>query len=97
MARPRLRARFFVAPSGEVIERARDLVTAQRRAIFKRDKGRCVYCRRRVSLQRVPFDFGATVFSGAIDHVFPRARGGQNDDSNLALSCESCNASKGAS
>jgi 5-methylcytosine-specific restriction endonuclease McrA len=30
-----------------------------------------------------------------IDHIIPRASGGENDDNNLALSCHWCNMAKG--
>lgn len=100
MANPgkcRLRARFFVSPSGVVVEKARALTTRERRAIFARDGAHCRYCGRRVSFTRPygwPYQGDAP---GHVDHVFPRARGGQNDPSNLALACQRCNESKGAS
>jgi 5-methylcytosine-specific restriction endonuclease McrA len=31
-----------------------------------------------------------------IDHIVPRARGGQNEENNLRLLCERCNESRGA-
>lgn len=96
MARAQLQARFFVAPSGVVLEKARPLTTTQRRAIHERDRGICQECGAPVSWLRVPFYDRSGVQTGAVDHVLPRARGGQNDPANLRLTCEYCNASKGA-
>ena len=49
--------------------------------IIARDGGKCAYC-------------GTTEKLGA-DHILPLSRGGDNDPSNLAACCESCNKSKG--
>ena len=50
-----------------------------RRAVFARDDHRCQYC-------------GATAES--IDHVVPRARGGQHVWENVVAACRPCNARK---
>lgn len=96
MARAQLQARFFVAPTGVVVQKAPPLTPKERRAIYDRDCGICQECGAEVSFFRVRFTCLGTVRSGAVDHVIPRARGGQNDPANLRLTCEYCNASKGA-
>jgi 5-methylcytosine-specific restriction endonuclease McrA len=96
MARAQLRARFFVAPNGVVIPKAPTLTTKQRRAIHDRDAGRCQLCGAPVAWHRVPFYDRSDLRTGAVDHVLPRARGGQNDPTNLRLTCETCNAARGA-
>jgi hypothetical protein len=60
-------------------KRAREL----RRAMFKEADGRCWYCGTKVTLR------GFT-----IDHVVPRAKGINNNRSNLRVSCQGCNVSK---
>jgi 5-methylcytosine-specific restriction endonuclease McrA len=96
MARASLKARFFVAPDGTTIEKARTLLAAERRAIFARDGYRCQYCGRAVDWNRPYLWPTSGNPPGHVDHVFARARGGQNDPSNLKLACEGCNESKGA-
>ncbi|BCM89812.1 hypothetical protein IAD21_01660 [Abditibacteriota bacterium] len=56
------------------------------RAVRERARGLCEYC-------RSPEDFNTDPFS--IEHIYPLARGGSNDESNLALSCLGCNLAKG--
>lgn len=97
MAPPRLGAAFFASMDGTVVCKAPPLTLKQRRAVFERDGGSCCRCRRAVRLggkYDTPFDTGPRC--GEVDHIFPRARGGQNDDGNLRLLCKSCNAQKGA-
>ena len=56
-----------------------------RARIFARDGHRCVYC--------------GEVFAPALlslDHVQPRARGGDNSSGNLVTCCLACNARKGS-
>lgn len=53
--------------------------------IIERDGFRCKYC-------GCPLD--AETYT--IDHIKPISIGGGDDESNLALSCRSCNSSKGA-
>jgi 5-methylcytosine-specific restriction endonuclease McrA len=52
-------------------------------SVVAREGRRCTYC----GSTEGPFD---------LDHIFPVARGGTNDASNLTLACASCNRSKGA-
>ncbi len=94
MAQPQRRAEFFVRPDGVCIPKALPLTPRQRLAIFDRDGDACLECgqpvKRFLGLRAVDAQVGA------VDHIFPRARGGQNEPSNLRLLCTSCNASKGA-
>lgn len=91
-----MQARFFVASDGLIVEKAPPLTADERLAIYKRDGYRCTYCSRRVLPKRTRFAYRDDYSPGAVDHVFPRARGGQNDSSNLVLSCQGCNSAKGA-
>lgn len=56
----------------------------RREAIFKREGGSCFYCMRQVPVRK-----------RCMDHVVPRAHGGNNSYRNLVLSCMECNALKG--
>lgn len=60
------------------------------RAVFYRDRGKCVLCRRDLSGL---LGVDAKV---AFDHVVPLARGGLNDVTNLQLLCQKCNLEKQA-
>lgn len=60
------------------------------RAVFLRDKGRCVFCNADLS------GLLHTDYSRHIDHMVPLARSGTNDPCNLQLTCENCNLSKSA-
>jgi len=95
MAQPSLKAEFFVDRAGVVTSKAPPLTSVQRRTIFERDGAACKKCSSPVRR------FGNTVSPfrappAAVDHILARARGGQNDPSNLRLLCFSCNAAKGA-
>jgi 5-methylcytosine-specific restriction endonuclease McrA len=57
----------------------------QRREVFTRDRGRCVYC------GNVFDDIDLTV-----DHVQPRVRSGDHSGGNLVTACQACNTRKGA-
>lgn len=52
-----------------------------RRAVLERDGHRCVYCGARAD---------------SIDHVVPRARGGQHVWENVVAACRRCNSRKGS-
>jgi len=54
-----------------------------RRAILRREAGRCFYCLREIRGRAVVFD-----------HVVPRARGGGNSYRNIVACCQPCNAGK---
>lgn len=51
-----------------------------RRGVLRRDHRLCVYCSRP---------------AGTVDHVVPRARGGQSSWENLVACCSPCNVKKG--
>ena len=55
---------------------------ARKQAVIDQHGSRCVYCRKAMHPKKV-----------TIDHVYPRAQGGE-DDGNLVPCCESCNFSK---
>lgn len=59
------------------------LVTFSRNNLFKRDKFRCQYCGVQVSKDK-----------STVDHVIPRAQGGQTTWDNCVLACDPCNAHK---
>lgn len=56
-----------------------------RRAIYHRDGHRCAYCERKSS-KRVLL---------SLDHLTTRARGGDDDPSNLITACIRCNVERG--
>ena len=97
MSRPKLRAEFFVSLSGEIISKAKNLTYPQRKEIYERDSGKCVFCG-----QDVEFYGGAKVHPyqkktpSAIDHIFPKSRGGCNKPKNLRLLCWTCNSKRNA-
>lgn len=59
----------------------------QRRAVARRARGRCEYCRARQDVCAYTFH---------VEHIVPRSKGGADDSSNLALSCWPCNSAKGS-
>lgn len=67
----------------EITKPKRDVSSAVRFAVLQRDGFRCRYCGRKppdIQLQ--------------CDHIIPIAKGGSNDQSNLAAACEDCNFGK---
>lgn len=62
-----------------------------KRAVFYRDRGRCVLCGKDLC--------GQLAISGEreihYDHMVPLEQGGMNDVTNIQLLCSSCNLSKG--
>jgi ATP adenylyltransferase len=96
MAQPKLQAEFFVCPSGTVFLRARALRRSERFRFYKRSDRRCAQCRRPVKFGGINASPFETIAAGHVDHIVPRARGGQNDEQNLRLLCLTCNCSKGA-
>lgn len=55
-----------------------------RERIFARDDNRCVYCAGLFPPEQL-----------SLDHVQPRARGGDNSPGNLVTACLACNTRKG--
>ncbi len=97
MAYPRLRAEVFVSSSGVAVLKAPALPRRECLRIYRRDGGICQNCGATCRFggnQVAPFE---PLKSSAVDHIFPRSRGGQNDDANLQLLCKSCNSQKVAS
>lgn len=60
--------------------------TAEKEKIKIRDNYTCVYCGR--DLLKEPNEL-------EIDHVIPRAQGGNREESNLVVACQNCNSDKG--
>jgi hypothetical protein len=60
-----------------------------KRAVFFRDRGRCVSCSLDIS------NLVSLQSSKHFDHMVPLARGGINDVTNIQLMCEKCNLMKG--
>ncbi len=56
-----------------------------RRNVYIRDKGTCMYCGKKVSLSSFTFD-----------HVIPRSKGGTTCWENIVVSCMRCNRDKGS-
>lgn len=95
MAQPQLQAEFFVDGHGIAFPKAPPITSEIRRHIYERDGGVCQKCGKAVAR------LGNTLSPfkpppAAVDHILPRARGGQNEDTNLRLLCITCNAQKGA-
>ena len=59
----------------------------KRLAIYLRDEFRCVYCGRDLH-NAAPCEIN-------LDHIKPRSKGGNNEETNLVTSCKSCNSSRG--
>lgn len=98
LAQPQRKAVFFVTPDGVVIPKAQPLKHAQRMAVFVRDGEVCQKCSASVSFfvpRNWPYNWDKKQ-PGQIDHIFPRSRGGQNDNGNLRLLCRTCNSQKGS-
>jgi hypothetical protein len=80
------KARLLVAAGGRL--KRRGPPRWARRAVFFRDRGRCVTCG--VDLSWLIDSLAKQHF----DHMIPLARGGLNDVTNLQLLCEPCNLRK---
>src|SRR5712664_3105548 len=61
--------------------------TATRHLVRNRAKGRCEYC-------GLPEEF-VPLITFHIEHIIPRQHGGDDEPTNLALSCPWCNWAKG--
>jgi 5-methylcytosine-specific restriction endonuclease McrA len=62
------------------IQGVRTIPTAVKRAVWTRDKGKCVVCGSRKNLE--------------YDHIIPVSRGGSNTERNIQLLCSLCNKKK---
>jgi hypothetical protein len=62
-------------------------VNAHYAAVAQRAEGRCEYCRAPEQVFNFPFE---------VEHIRPRADGGDDSLDNLALACEACNLFKSA-
>lgn len=60
-----------------------------KRAVFHRDKGRCVFCNKDLT------DLVSIYGNKNYDHIVPLKQFGANDPCNIQLTCEKCNKSKG--
>lgn len=61
------------------------MTDSERQAVAVRAKLCCEYCQSQQTLSHDDF---------AVDHIFPRALGGDDELSNLALCCQGCNSRK---
>ena len=91
---PRTRIERFVALLTDAEEAAIRRLTATQMAKTKRDarkrgETKCYMCG--VELN---FDTEGQYDSAEIEHIWPLALGGTNDDDNLTMACHSCNQSK---
>jgi HNH endonuclease len=73
------------------IKRLSPIPSWVKKAVFYRDCGRCVFCRKDLSGRL------STDRTLSYDHIVPLARWGSNDPSNFQLLCEDCNSKKSAS
>lgn len=96
MAAPRLRAEFFVDRDGVATRKAKPLPRAAAFRFYMASDKRCALCGAEVRFGGRDVSPFQRIRSGHIDHIMPRARGGQNDTTNLRLLCMSCNCQKGA-
>jgi 5-methylcytosine-specific restriction endonuclease McrA len=94
MARPRIRAKFFVSPGGEITLKAKPVGAKLRKAIYERDGKVCRFCGTEVRYFNTGFKRLALPHA-EIDHIFPRSRGGETTPENLQLLCNTCNSQKG--
>lgn len=62
-----------------------NILPFNRKNVFIRDGGRCMYCGKSVSLSNFTFD-----------HVIPRQDGGRTAWNNVVISCLRCNGQKGS-
>ena len=56
---------------------------ALKRAVYRRDKGQCVYCGRKLAQKTC-----------TMDHLIPIEKGGETAPCNVVVSCATCNIDK---
>jgi hypothetical protein len=95
MAQPRLKAKFFADTKGNVIAKSKPLKQSYRTMLLSTFPMVCSLCGKGVG-KFVERKFLDEIPCAHVDHILPRARGGQNNLSNLRILCEMCNLSKGA-
>lgn len=66
-----------------------------RQEVLERDDYTCHYCHRRRKDERVYAGPGKTRSAMTVDHVIPRAKGGDDSPENLVACCVDCNLAKG--
>jgi 5-methylcytosine-specific restriction endonuclease McrA len=67
-----------------------------RRTIFKRQKGKCCYCKRELNLPVKNSEVNnGNPRTASLEHLIPKCDGGTNDPDNLAVACISCNSIRG--
>lgn len=74
--------RSSVVRLNHFIKRPIQIIRPTRKGIFTRDGYKCAYC-------------GTAHLPLTIDHITPRAKGGENDWENLVCCCTKCNNLKG--
>ena len=81
---------FFITAYNHQIKKRLYIPKWVKNAVFFRDRGRCVFCRKDLS--------GTISIKGSrevhYDHIIPLANNGVNDVSNLQLACRECNQQK---
>lgn len=63
-----------------------------RKQLFRHQRGRCCWCSCQMEMAGDPY---APTFA-TIEHLVPRAHGGTNARTNLALACRHCNLARGS-
>lgn len=74
-----VRLKYYIDLPGKIRK-----AMSNRDRIYIRDKFRCQYCANKFSAKDL-----------TLDHVYPQARGGQDNADNLVAACKSCNNRKG--
>jgi 5-methylcytosine-specific restriction endonuclease McrA len=68
-----------------------------RREVYKREGGRCFFCKTRVRLHwKGQFDGEQPDDAATLDHIIPKSQGGRYELQNLVCACRICNARRGS-
>jgi hypothetical protein len=73
-------------PQSHNLGRSFVITRQQRRQIAEEARYRCGYCQTQEVVSGIPL---------TVEHITPKAKGGNDDDENLWLSCRLCNEKKG--
>ena len=65
----------------------------EREYLFKRERGRCYWCKSK--LNRGADDFNRDPFRFTVDHKKPVSKGGKTSFKNCVAACKGCNSSRG--